>query len=310
MHAARNFNKTRLLAMAGIMELSLVAGQVVLAPSTITQPVTLSVGTPASQFTLSVVRTGLVTVDVHGSNSSPNPLSSIPTVFTTTPNAAPDQPFSLPTQQVVVTQAPCVSACLQEGLIASAAGPCALSSGTAVDNACACLSAPLVAIHALTNCASAACSGGAAGSAGLAVDLVAVTSLYNQYCLTAVGAEAFATAVASGQAVQASAADGSSTTSTFSSETTTLWSGGTIGNGTLTNSTTLTTNATFGGGTNPTVAPTFVDPGITTGLLSTTSAVGAASPGSKSQANMKLPRSAERAIFSLVFALAMPLLMI
>jgi hypothetical protein len=305
-----SFSKTSLFALAGIMDLSFVAGQVVLAPSTITQAVTLLVGTPASEFTLSVVRTGLVTLDTPPSvNSSPTlPPSIIPTVFVSdsasgaTTWSGLNQPFSLPNQQAVVTQAPCVSACLQEGLIASAAGSCALTAGTAaIDNACACLSAPLVAVYALANCASAACTGVAAGPAGLSLDLVAVTSLYNDYCVTAVGAEALASAVASGQVIQATAAAGSSTTDTASAsastDTATPWSTGPSTNGTLTGNGTLRTNGTFsGGGPTLTVGPTAADPGIiTTGLVSTTRASAGGTTSStgsetKSEGCLELPR--------------------
>ncbi|OIW32868.1 hypothetical protein CONLIGDRAFT_676687 [Coniochaeta ligniaria NRRL 30616] len=320
MARAINFKEPGLLALAGIMGLSLVGGQVTLGPSTITQAVTLVMGTPASEFTVSVVRTGLVTVDAPGSDSSPTPPSSIPTVFVSASSGgALNQPFSLPTQQAVVTQAPCVSACLQQALIASAAGPCGLSAGTAaIDNACACLSAPLVAVHALTNCASAACTGIAAGPAGSAPDLVAVTSLYNDYCATAVGAEALASAVSSGQAFQATAAAaGSSTTDTMSMEmtmsmeTTTPWSGGTSNNMTMMmGNATATDNLTFADGATLTVAPTVLNSGITTGVMSTTSATDAAGSATRSEANLELPRKPGRAVLSLVFALTLPLLIL
>lgn len=296
-----NFANAGLLVLTGTMNLSFVASQVVLAPATITQPVTLSVGTPASEFTVSVIRTGLVTINVPGSEPSPSLPSSIPTVFLSTPGVASDhQPFTLPAQQAVVTQAPCVSACLQEALIASAAGPCGLSSGTAIDNACACLSAPLVAAKALTNCASAACTGLAAGPAGPALDLVAVTSLYNDYCATAVGAEAFANAVSGGQAFQATAAAGSSITTTAGPDMTTPWSAGASTNLTLANNATVTTNATFGSGATLTSVPTLVDPGVTTGVMPAT----ASTPGTtglgttKSEANLELPRQPKRLVRS------------
>lgn len=343
MPSVLNFSKTGIIALAGVMELPFVAGQVVLAPSTITEAVTLFVGSPATAFTLSVVRTGMVTIDTPSVNSSPTmpPSSVISTVFVTdsaadsTTQVALEQPFSLPTQQAVITQAPCVSACLQEGLIASAAGTCALTAGTVIDNACACLSAPYVALYALSNCASAACTGVAAGPAGLPLDLAAVTSLYNDYCVAAVGAEALSSAVASGQAVQASAAAGSSSTDTAgaegSADTPTAWSTGPSTNGTLTANATLSTNGTFDGGATLTAAPTAVDPGITTGLVASTStsSVDAATTGTKSEACLELTHKSERlvpalafgsvelclltdlrtsrAILSLVFALTVPL---
>lgn len=312
MPSVLHFSMGSLLALAGIIDLSAVAGQVILAPSTITQAVTLAVGTPETEITFSVVRTGLVTVDTPSVNSSPTlPPSITPTVFVTdsaadtTTQMALDQPFSLPTQQAVVTQAPCVSACLQEGLIASVAGTCALTAGTVIDNACACLSAPVVAMYALSNCASAACTGAAAGPAGLSLDLVAVTSLYNDYCVTAVGAEAFGSAVARGQAAQATAAAASSWTDTASAsasaagsaDTTTPWSTGPSTNGTLTGNATLSTNGTFGGGATLTAGPTAVDPGTTTGLVASTSTLNAATAtGTKSEACAELTRQSERLV--------------
>ncbi|KAJ9134385.1 hypothetical protein NKR19_g8700 [Coniochaeta hoffmannii] len=320
-----------------MMDVSVVSGQVVLAPSTITQGVTLLVGTPASEFTISVVRTGLVTVDTPSMvNSSPTlpadiiptpPASIVPTVFVTdsatgaTTAIALNQAFSLPALPAVLTQAPCVSACLQEPLIASAAGSCAATAGTVVDNACACLSAPLVAIHALTNCASAACNGVAAGPSGLPADLVAVTSLYNDYCTSAVGAAALASAAASGQAVPGTAAAGSTTTvtagtdtpsTTGSTDTTTPWLTDTSTNGTVTANATLATNGTFGGGATFTAGPSAIDPGITTGMASSMSSVGATTsgPATKSEACLELRHKHERAVLSLVVALMLPLLIL
>jgi hypothetical protein len=321
-----NSKMAGVLLLAGLMEISLVAGQdrgyfaqVIMTPSTITQAVTLAIGSPASEITFSVVRTGMVTADIQdaGSSTTSPPPSIVQTVFVSDGNNAGtvlsdnllNQPFSLPTQQAVVTQAPCVSACLQEGLIASAVGACGLTPATVIDNACACLSAPLIALHALTNCASAACTGIAAGSSGLDLDLVAVTNLYNEYCTTAVGAAALASAVSSGQAVQATAAaDPSTVTVTASSSPDTAaattvtaspsdTSATTIGNGTLTSmngNMTAGMNATLGDGDNPTALATFTDTGVTAGVMSTTTAAGATATGTKSQAALELPRKSER----------------
>jgi hypothetical protein len=320
-----------------MMDLSFVTGQVVLAPSTITQGVTLLVGTPLSEVTISVVRTGLVTVDVPGVDSAAQlasdiiptmPSSSIPTVFVTASasgvagqSIAPNQPFSLPTQQAVVIQAPCVSACLQERLIASAAGPCALTAGTNIDNACACLSAPLVAIHALTNCASAACNGVAAGPAGLAADLVAVTNLYQDYCTSAVGASALNNAIVGGQAAAftTTAAESSITrvtdgtvtaNATASTDTASPWMTSASNNGTLAGNTTIAGNGTLGGAATLTAGPSAVESGMTAGLASSISSgsVGAssttASPGVKSQACLKLRHKPGRSVILLLVPLA------
>lgn len=312
-------NKKSLL-LASIINLSLAAsqgpGQVILMPSTITQPVTLAIGTPASEVIISVVRTGLVTLDVPGSDTISASVS-IPIVIVTSnatettpaansPASAPVNvpanaftlPFILPAEPALVTQAPCVSACLQQGLIASAAGSCGLSPGTTLDNACACLSSPLVAVQALANCAMAACTGAAGGAAGVAGGVMAVTSLYNDYCTTAVGAANVISAVASEQAVQATAAAGSSTTTTTTTSTmntATPWSGGISSNATLTTDNgTLSTNETFGGGLTLTATPTFADPGITTGIVSTATGVDPAGAGTKSEANLDMPRKSER----------------
>ncbi|KAB5517522.1 hypothetical protein GE09DRAFT_1294368 [Coniochaeta sp. 2T2.1] len=343
-------NRAGVLLLLGLMDLSFVASQavpqVVLSPATITQEVTLSIGT--NEVTFGVVRTGQVTVDAsHTDTSSPLP-ASVPTVLVTggdtgsVPSSALLlQPFSLPTLQAVITQAPCVSACLQEGLIASAIGACGLTPATIIDNACACLSAPFAAIHALTNCASAACIGPAAGSAGLAGDLVAVTSLYNDYCTSAVGANVLSSVLSSALSTaqvtftQAPAADPSvvptpaadpsvvvtpadpavtvtapavvTTTGSVdpSSPVTPTWSGG---NDTITSNVTLTGNATFPGIATLTDSSTFVDPGITKGIMTTTPSVAAASTpsaGTKSEGSVELPRKSQQAILSLVFALTL-----
>jgi hypothetical protein len=177
--------------------------------------------------------------------------------------------YSLAAQQSVVTQAPCVSACLQPAVIASAAGECGRSLGLSIDNGCGCVSAPLMVMQALTNCASAACTGGAAGTMNPAAGPVAVSSLYLEYCVTAVGANVFASASAS----EASRLGMSSASSPEDSASQTMTSVPTVASAGMTMPGFTNGNTTFNT-INPTVTATTVITATTTEASSSTTGAG------------------------------------
>jgi hypothetical protein len=271
-----NITKARVLALAGLLDLTLVASQSSSAVSTITDATALYTGTPNSEVTASLTPTATINLHVPEGEFVPSVSSGTPTlsipdnVTTTVPSSCLTQPFGLPTQPAVITQAPCVSACLQARLIAYAAGPCGHSAGAAIDNACACLSAPLVVVQAIANCATAACTGLAAGEAGMTRDVAAVTSLYNEYCLSAVGAGALGSAV-SGEG---------------GNRVTTTTGGGSSG-GMTTAALGTSNNGTFGGAATPTSTQTLGDAGATTATATTTSGGDA---GAKSEAGLDVPQ--------------------
>lgn len=186
--------------------------------------------------------------------------ASASTVTTSVDLAA--QLYSLPAEQAVITQAPCVSACLQAAVIASAAGPCGRTAGVAIDNGCGCLSAPLNALQALTNCASAACIGRAAGTMDPASGSVVVSSLYNAYCLTAVNAALFSAATATSSDAASQTTTSEPNTASVGSMIPGFTSGNSTFNGVITPTVTTTTSIVTANAPAPTATTTVGgDPG-------------------------------------------------